>query len=130
MQYEKPAMVIVVNEFGGTVGLVTIQDIIAEIIGNSSESKSNASLLIEILDQQTFLVQAQTNLEEVNQVLQINLPLARQYQTLGGFLLYQMQKIPDIGEVFIYENLEFTVLSAIGPRLHQIKIHQEQQKED
>jgi CBS domain containing-hemolysin-like protein len=122
MQHEKPAMVIVVNEFGGTVGLVTIQDVISEIIGHSGESKSNGSVLIEILDQQTFLVQAQTNLEEVNEFLQLDLPLAREYQTLGGFLLYQMQKIPEIGETFYYEHLEFTVLSAIGPRLHQIQI--------
>ena len=122
MQHEKPAMVIVVNEFGGTVGLVTIQDIIAEIIGNSDEVNSNSDLLIQVLDKQTFVVQAQMNLGELNEALQLNLPLTREYQTLGGFLLYQMQKIPTIGEKFNYENLEFTVLAVIGPRLHQIQI--------
>jgi CBS domain containing-hemolysin-like protein len=123
MQHEKPAMVIVVNEFGGTVGLVTIQDVIAEIIGNSSEAKADSALLIEILDKQTFIVQAQMNLAEVNEALNLNLPLTREYQTLGGFLLYQMQKIPTMGETFDYANLEFKVLSVIGPRLHQIQIH-------
>nr|WP_199332010.1 hemolysin family protein [Anabaena lutea] len=122
MQQEKPAMVIVVNEFGGTVGLVTIQDVIAEIIGNAGESESSDDLLIQMLDKQTFLVQAQVNLEELNEVLHLNLPLMREYQTLGGFLLYQWQKIPAKGEIFNYENLEFTVMLVIGPRLHQIQI--------
>jgi CBS domain containing-hemolysin-like protein len=122
MQQEKPAMVMVVNEFGGTVGLVTIQDIIAEIIGNAGETDRHDELLIQMLDKQTFLVQAQIYLEEVNQVLHLNLPLTREYQTLGGFLLYQWQKIPNKGEIFNYENLEFTIISIIGPRLHQIQI--------
>ena len=122
MQQEKATIVMVVNEFGGIVGLVTIQDIIAEIIGHAGESNSSNDLLIQMLDQRTFLVQAQINLEEVNQVLHLNLPLTREYQTLGGFLLYQCQKIPNKGEIFNYHNLEFTVISIIGPRLHQIQI--------
>ncbi|WP_413172092.1 hemolysin family protein [Anabaena azotica] len=122
MQQEKPAMVIVVNEFGGTVGLVTIQDVIAEIIGNAGEPGISDDLLIQMLDKQTFLVQAQVNLEELNEVLHLNLPLTREYQTLGGFVLYQWQKIPAKGEIFHYDNLEFTVVSVIGPRLHQIQI--------
>ncbi|NES99822.1 MAG: HlyC/CorC family transporter [Sphaerospermopsis sp. SIO1G2] len=122
MQQEKPAMVIVVNEFGGIVGLVTIQDIIAEIIGDAGEPNVSNDLLIEMLDPQTFLVQAQINLEEINEVLYINLPLTREYQTLGGFLLYQLQAIPTKGEIIHYENLEFKVVSVIGPRLNQIQI--------
>ncbi|HYW19170.1 MAG TPA: hemolysin family protein [Nodularia sp. (in: cyanobacteria)] len=122
MQQEKPAMVIVVNEFGGTVGLVTIQDVIAEIIGNAGEPDNFDDLLVEMLDNQTFLVQAQINLEDLNEVLHLNLPLTKEYQTLAGFILYQVQKIPVKDEIFYYENLEFTVVSAVGPRLHQIQV--------
>jgi CBS domain containing-hemolysin-like protein len=122
MQQEKSAMVMVVNEFGGTVGLVTIKDVIAEIIGDASEPESSDDLLIQMLDEQKFLVQAQINLEDLNEVLHLNLPLTREYQTLGGFLLYQLQKIPAKGEALLYENLEFTVISVVGPRLHQIQL--------
>jgi CBS domain containing-hemolysin-like protein len=122
MQQEKPAMVIVVDEFGGTVGLVTIHDVIAEIIGNAGQPSSNEDLLIEMQDQQTFLVQAQINLEDLNEVLLLNLPLTKQYQTLAGFLLYQLQKMPIKGEIFCYNNIEFTVISVDGPRLHQIQV--------
>ncbi|MBR8840488.1 MAG: HlyC/CorC family transporter [Stigonema ocellatum SAG 48.90 = DSM 106950] len=122
MQLEKPALVMVVDEFGGTVGLVTLHDVIAQIIGDMGELESTEELLIEILDQQTYLVQAQINLEDLNEVLHLNLPLNKEYQTLGGFLLYHLQKIPAIGETFGYQNLEFTVVSITGPRLHQIQL--------
>jgi hypothetical protein len=75
-----------------------------------------------MLDEETYLVQAQINLEDFNEVLHINLPLTKKYQTLGGFLLYQWQKIPSMGETFNYDNLEFTVMSVTGPRLHQIQV--------
>ncbi|MEH1920809.1 hemolysin family protein [Nostoc sp.] len=127
MQQEKPAMVMVVNEFGGTVGLVTIKDVIAEIIGDASEPENSDELLIQMLDEQKFLVQAQINLEDLNEVLHLNLPLTREYQTLGGFLLYELQKIPVKGEIFCYQNLEFTVVSIVGPRLHQIQLRRLQE---
>ncbi|MGB3642502.1 MAG: hemolysin family protein [Rivularia sp. (in: cyanobacteria)] len=122
MQQEKLAMVVVVDEFGGTVGLVTIQDIVAQIIGDIGETQNSNDLLIKMLDEQTFLVQAQINLEDLNEVLELNLPLTKEYQTLGGFMLYQLQKIPILGESFRYKNLEFTVASVTGPRLQQIQI--------
>jgi CBS domain containing-hemolysin-like protein len=128
MQQEKPGMVMVVDEFGGTVGLVTIKDVIAQIIGDAGELENTDDLLIQILDDRAFLVQAQINLEDLNEVLNLNLPLTKEYQTLGGFVLYQLQKIPTIGETFCYENLEFTVVSVVGPRLHQIQLRHLQQE--
>ncbi|GAA6616316.1 hemolysin family protein [Scytonema sp. NUACC26] len=129
MQQEKPAMAIVVNEFGGTVGLLTIHDVIAQIIGEPEELENTNDLLIQSVDEQTFLVQAQINLEDLNEVLHFNLPLNREYQTLAGFLLYQLQKIPILGETFLYNNLEFRVISVAGPRLHQVQIRRVEERE-
>lgn len=127
MQREEPTMVMVVDEFGATVGLVTIQDIIAQIIGYPGEPDTTNDLLIKILDEQTFVVQAQTNLEDLNEVLHLDLPLRKEYQTLGGFLLYQLDKVPTLREIFRYENLEFTIVSVTGPRLHQIQVRRLQE---
>lgn len=123
MQRSPQTLVIVVDEFGGTAGLVTMNDLIAEIIGHKPKSENTDEVGIQFLDEHTFMVQAQMNLEEVNHVLKLNLPVTDEYQTLGGFLLYQLQKIPNLGESFYYKNLEFTIISAEGPRLHQIQIH-------
>lgn len=122
MQRSHQSIVMVVDEFGGTAGLLTLNDLIAEIIGDSGELDSNEEVIVQSLDEQTFLVQAQMNLEELNDLLDLNLPLIYEYQTLGGFILYQLQKIPNPGETLQYKNLEFTVVSTEGPRLHQIRI--------
>jgi CBS domain containing-hemolysin-like protein len=126
MQRSHLAMVMVVDEFGGTVGLVTLKDLIAEIIGDNPQPESTQELAVQFLDKQTVLVQAQMNLEEVNELLDLHLPLIDEYQTLGGFLLYQFQKIPRQGETLHHGNLELTVASAEGPRLHQIRIHRKE----
>ncbi len=128
MQRSHLAMVMVVDEFGGTAGLVTLKDLIAEIIGENPEPENTEDLAIKILDDQTFLVQAQMGLEEVNELLDLHLPLMDEYQTLGGFLLYQLQKIPLQGEILHYNNLDLTVVSAEGPRLNQIRIHRHEPK--
>lgn len=125
MQRSQLAMVIVVDEFGGTAGLVTLKDLVAEIIGDNHKPESTDKSPIQIIDNQTFLVQAQMNLEEVNEVLELNLPIIDEYQTLGGFVLYKFQKIPQKGESLYYENLELTVVSAEGPRLDQIRIRRQ-----
>jgi len=121
-------MVIVVDEFGGTSGLITREDLIAEII--SYEVTDTEEFALQMLDDRTFIVQAQLSVEEVNELLNLDLPLTEDYQTLGGFLIYQLQKIPTQGEKLRYKNLEFTVISAEGPRLDRIKICQLEQLED
>ena len=122
MQRSQLQLVIVVDEFGGTAGLVTIQDVIAEIIGDHFNSTESEDDTIQFVDDHTFLVQAQLDLEELNERLDLNLPLTEEYQTLGGFLIYQFQKIPAVGETLNYQTFDFTILSTEGPRLDQIEI--------
>lgn len=122
MQRSRQPMVMVVDEFGGTAGLVTLKDLVAEIIGDTAEPESSEELTVQMLDDQTFLVQAQLDIEEVNELLNLDLPSADDYQTVGGFLIDQLQKIPSPGETCLYKDLELTVISAEGPRLHQIQI--------
>ena len=124
MQRSQLKMVIVVDEFGGTAGLVTLQDIIAEIIGDEAEENAE-EMALQIIDEYNFLVQAKMNLEELNELLALDLPLTEEYQTLGGFLIYHWQKIPQQGETLLYEDLEFTVVASEGPRLEKIRIHQQ-----
>ncbi|NJR51958.1 MAG: HlyC/CorC family transporter [Leptolyngbyaceae cyanobacterium CSU_1_3] len=123
MQRSRQHLVIVVDEFGGTAGLVSLQDIVSQIIGDSPEPESEEERLIQVLDENTFVVQAQMNVEEVNEQLRVDLPVMDEYQTLGGFLFYQWQRIPNPGETLQYGNYELTVIASEGPRLHQIQVH-------
>ncbi|MDJ0597467.1 MAG: hemolysin family protein [Crocosphaera sp.] len=125
MQRSQLKMVMVVDEFGGTSGLITLQDVIGEILGNDIEGIIEEEDTLKIIDEHNFLIEAQLNLEELNNVLGLNLPLTDEYQTLGGFLLYQWQKIPTEGETLKYENLSFTIVDSEGPRLRQIHLRRQ-----
>ncbi|MCW6053955.1 hemolysin family protein [Lyngbya sp. CCAP 1446/10] len=122
MQSSSEEIAIVVDEFGGISGLVTLRDLIAEIIGRTYQSPDSKEIALQVLDDRTFLVQAQLNVDDVNQILNLDLPVADEYQTIGGFLSYQLQRMPAVGEVWRGDNAELTVVSAIGPRLDQIQI--------
>ncbi|MEB3293315.1 MAG: hemolysin family protein [Synechococcales bacterium] len=123
MQRSRRHLVIVVDEFGSTAGLVTLQDVITQIIGDTPDHEADTAVSIQRIDPNTFLVQAQVNLEEVNDTLQIELPIADEYRTLGGFLLYQWQRIPNENETLQYGNCELTIVRTEGPRLDQVQIH-------
>ncbi len=122
MQSSSEEIAIVVDEFGGISGLVTLRDLIAEIIGRTYESPDNKEIALQVLDDRTFLAQAQLNVDDINQILNLDLQVTDEYQTIGGFLSYQLQRMPAVGEVWRCENAELTVVSACGPRLDQIQI--------
>jgi CBS domain containing-hemolysin-like protein len=122
MQKDRQAMVIVADEFGGTAGLLTIEDMVEEIVGSITDEGEEVLATITALDETTSVVQAQADLEEVNEQLKLNLPTSDEYQTLGGFLIYHLQKIPEEGEKFLFEGIEFAVLEVNGPRLEKIKV--------
>ncbi|MGG6296988.1 hemolysin family protein [Leptolyngbya sp. AN02str] len=123
MQQTGQSLVMVADEFGGTAGLVTLKDLASEIIGYSNEPEDEEEEpMVQYLDDNTILIQAQMNLEEVNELLDLELPVADDYQTLGGFMIHQLQKIPIEGDRLRYDMVELTVVSVSGPRLHQIRV--------
>lgn len=120
MQQTRQEVVMVVDEFGGTAGLVTLRDLISEIIGDAYTAADERNVLVKPLDDQSFLVKAQADLASVNTLLQVDLPLAEEYQSLGGFLMYALQKIPREGDRLVFGDYEWVVLSAEGHRLQEI----------
>jgi CBS domain containing-hemolysin-like protein len=121
-KYQLGVIMIRESEFDGTAGLVTLQDLIKEIIGIEDEASSPQDVQIIEQDNHTFIVQAQTDIEFINEQIGLGLPIMEDYQTLGGFLMFYLQKIPQEGEQFYYEDLEVKVLSMDGPRLDQVLI--------
>lgn len=122
MQNFRLKMVILVDEYGGTSGLVTKQDLISEILGDEIDEQGTNNSLIKLIDEQNFLVAAQINLAELNDLLDFDLPLTDDYQTLGGFLVYHWQKIPQLHETFYFDNLKFMIVDIEGPKINTIKI--------
>ncbi|MEM8714617.1 MAG: hemolysin family protein [Cyanobacteria bacterium P01_A01_bin.3] len=123
MQEERIPLVMVVDEFGGTAGMITVRDLVEEIFGRiSDDADTEEEPEFVRLGDRIHLVQAQVDLDEVNEELELELPLQDDYQTLGGFLIFHMQKIPKLNERFVYEHLIFTVVGVDGPRLDRIQV--------
>lgn len=120
MQQSAREMVIVVDEYGGTAGLVTFRDLTAKIIGDADSTEPVEKIIYQ--DSYTVIFPAQSDLDDVNERLSVALPTSENYATLGGFVIFELQKIPQVNEQLIYEDLELTVAAAEGPKLTKIKI--------
>jgi putative hemolysin len=120
-QQEKTHMAIVVDEYGGTSGVVTLEDVLEEIVGEIHDEYDRVEKPYEFLNDDTVMVRAKMDLDDLNEALQIELP-TDEYDTLGGFLYHQAEKIPDPGESIRYGDLEFTVQQVKGQRITMVTL--------
>jgi putative hemolysin len=121
LQAKKVHMAIVVDEYGGTAGLVTIEDILEEIVGEIQDEYDSEPPLIEKLGEDEFVFDARASVDDVNELLLLDWH-ANDYDTVGGFVLEQLGKIPDEGDQAVLTNAVITVVSTDGPRLKKVKI--------
>ncbi|CUS77453.1 hemolysin family protein [Candidatus Kryptobacter tengchongensis] len=127
---KKMHIAIVVDEFGGTAGLVTLQDIITEIFGEIEREEAEEKTFEKINDDE-FLVDAGITIEEVNELLGINLKTTKSdYDTIGGFILDITGKIPKEKDVINYENLRFTIEKVENRRIKKIRVEKLKSQED
>ncbi len=122
MQRAEQGLAIVVDEYGGTAGLITLLDLMEEVFDGASPRSALGDPRFKRLDDQTYQIQAQVELEEVNEYLETGLPLSETYTTLGGFLIQLLQHVPQTGEQGQYRNVSLTVISMEGPRLKWIQL--------
>jgi len=115
-------MAVVLDEYGGTAGIVTLEMLTEEVVGEIGEEWAPAEPILEHLGTHTFRINAQLRIDEVNEELGLNLPESEDYETLAGFILYQMQKMPEEGEVFHHQGLEFKIAEMQGPRIVAVDI--------
>ncbi|TET52776.1 MAG: HlyC/CorC family transporter [Actinobacteria bacterium] len=129
LQRRKIHMAIVVDEYGGTAGLVTIEDLLEEIVGEIFDEYDFEEVLIERIDDKNVRVEAKVDLDEINEILEIDLPEA-EYESIGGFVVDLFGKIPSPGDKIDYNNLTFTVEKVIKHRVYKILITKKEGKEE
>jgi putative hemolysin len=126
----KMHIAIVVDEFGGTAGLVTLQDIITEIFGEI-ERDLQEDKLFEKVGENEFVFDASLSIDEANEILGTNLKTTQSdYDTIGGFVLEITGKIPKEKDVIIYENLKFTIEKVDNRRIKKIRVEKLKEQSD
>ncbi len=122
MRREQIGMAIVIDEFGGTAGLVTVEELIEEVVGRVTDEWVTDGPPVKNTDEGVFEVSAQTRLDDLNAHLGLNLPERDDYETLAGFLLYQLRRIPRADEELVYDGVRFTILQMRGPKIEKVRV--------
>lgn len=122
LQKNRQHMAIVIDEFGGTEGIITIEDIIEEIVGEiRDEYDDEQSDVVTNIDGST-IVSGGMSIHDFNERFLTNIPEDSQYDTISGFLHQQTERIPELHEEITYENVSFTVVKKNERRIRQVKI--------
>lgn len=121
MQRKRVHMALVVDEYGGISGLVTIEDLLEEIVGEIRDEHDVESPVIYLSDG-TMLIDASISLRDLKEDYQIELPESTDYETLGGFLITTLQKIPKVGDVVASEEKRISIVEMVGQRISKVKL--------
>lgn len=126
MQRQRVHMACVVDEYGGGVGIVTVEDLLEEIVGEIEDEYDSIRELYEELPDGGFLIDGRMEIDSINERLGLDLPKG-DYETLGGFVIHLLQEIPSAGKTFSYGDLVFTIVAANNRRIKEVKIHKPDQ---
>lgn len=121
MQRKRVHMALVVDEYGGISGLVTIEDLIEEIVGEIRDEYDTESPVVQLSDG-ALLIDASINLRDLREDHHVSLPESPEYETLGGFLMATLQKIPQTGNVVEVEGKRIRILEMLGQRISKVKL--------
>ena len=122
-QNQKLHIAVVLDEYGGTAGIVTLEDILEELVGEiTDEYEEIPAEPINKIDQNTIEADARTDIDDLNDEFNLNLPEDEDYETIGGFVFSRLGYIPKTNESFDYENLKFTIASAETRKIKRIRI--------
>lgn len=120
LQQKKSHMAVVMDEFGGTVGIVTLEDILEELVGDIWDEHDEIVQEVEQVAENEYLVLGNANLEKMFELLEKEIEL--EVVTVSGWVMNMLGRIPEKGDTFTYENLQVTVLEMDGKRVEKIRL--------
>jgi CBS domain containing-hemolysin-like protein len=119
---QNKSLAVVVDEFGGTSGMLTIEDIIEQIFGDIEDEHDTEDFLEEQLDENTFLFSARLEIDYLNRKYKLDLPEDDNYETLAGLIIHEYEDIPELNSVIQVDDFRFTITAATNVRIETVKL--------
>ena len=122
LQRRRMQMAIVINEYGSVEGLVTMEDLIEEIVGEIRDEYDTEDKPVERLKDGSLVIDASISVRDLNTEYKLPIPESSQYETLGGFVLAQLQNMPRGGEIIQYDDYKYTIVDMDKRRIVKVKV--------
>lgn len=128
MQKKRVHLAIVIDEYGAVSGLVTLEDLLEEIVGEIRDEYDVESPVIRLSDG-TVIIDASTSVRDLNEDYNIGIPESPEYETLGGFIVTHMQRIPKTGDTIEMDDKRLRVIEMVGQRIAKVKMEMFERRE-
>ena len=119
---KKRSVSVVVDEYGGTSGILTMEDIMEEIFGEIDDEHDQEELDHHLIDKETYLFSARLEIDFINEKYRLKLPVKEGYETLSGMIVSYAETIPEKGAIFSIENYELKVLEVDETKISKVQL--------
>jgi CBS domain containing-hemolysin-like protein len=116
------SIAVVVDEFGGTSGMVAMEDLIEEITGEINDEFDDVELTEKVMDENTYLFSGRLEIDYLNEKFDLEIPVKDEYETLAGYIMANLERIPEAQETFLISTFYFTVIKASNNRIDLVEL--------
>ena len=119
---KRRSIAVVIDEYGGTSGIMTVEDIIEELFGEIEDEHDNVDLVEEQITEKTFKFSGRLEVDYINETYKLNLPISENYETLGGLIVHTTEEIPQEKEDVIIDNFKFTIVEVSSTKIDLVHL--------
>ena len=125
LMQEKKSLAVVVDEFGGTSGIVTLEDLVEEIFGEIEDEHDMKSHVAKQVGDNEYLLSGRMEIDTLNEMFDLELPESDDYVTIAGFILHFYQKFPKVNETIQIENFSFKIIKVTATKIELVRLTKE-----
>ena len=122
LMQQKKSLAVVIDEFGGTSGIVSLEDLVEEIIGEIEDEHDNPNLIAKSLGNKEYLLSGRLEIERINEMFDLEIPESDEYQTLGGFILAHHQRFPQLNESITIGDYKIQSIKQHSTKIELVKL--------